>query len=284
VSLYKYFKPDRLDVLTSGRIRYSQPAAFNDPFEGRPYYKGFADVSSLEKRYPQRFDRLVIEHYQSLSPELRNSIPQEDFIQMLEHLRPETYEIFRHVSKSFVPKINAMMHKSFTDGIGVLSLTEVRDNLLMWSHYAESHTGFVVEFDEKHKCFGPKSDNPDEWWRLHKVRYEDERPHTTVIELDFTAILLTKGRAWEYEKEWRVFRPLNKAVAVVEAKPFNIHLFDYPPACIRGVIMGARMPLEERRLFWKAIRQNPAFSHVRLYQANIDERRYSLKIWKIGSS
>ena len=34
--LYKYLTPARLDVLEGRRIRFTQPAAFNDPFEFRP--------------------------------------------------------------------------------------------------------------------------------------------------------------------------------------------------------------------------------------------------------
>jgi hypothetical protein len=30
--------------------------------------------------------------------------------------------------------------------MGVLSLSEINDNILMWSHYSESHTGFCIEF------------------------------------------------------------------------------------------------------------------------------------------
>ena len=32
--LYKYLYPDRNDVLRDRRIRYSQPSALNDPYEG----------------------------------------------------------------------------------------------------------------------------------------------------------------------------------------------------------------------------------------------------------
>src|SRR5215467_14012687 len=34
--LYKFLTPERLDVLEKGLIRFTQPAALNDPFESRP--------------------------------------------------------------------------------------------------------------------------------------------------------------------------------------------------------------------------------------------------------
>ena len=36
VGVHKYFHEDRVDVIESGMIRFSQPAVFNDPFELRP--------------------------------------------------------------------------------------------------------------------------------------------------------------------------------------------------------------------------------------------------------
>ncbi|EPJ44297.1 MAG: hypothetical protein OFPII_35920 [Osedax symbiont Rs1] len=48
-------------------------------------------------------------------------------------------------------------HQDF-DMYGILSMTERIDNLLMWSHYADSHTGFVIGFDPSHDFFdGTKS-------------------------------------------------------------------------------------------------------------------------------
>ena len=35
-TLYKYFGPDRINVLQNCLLRYSPLGAFNDPFEGQP--------------------------------------------------------------------------------------------------------------------------------------------------------------------------------------------------------------------------------------------------------
>ena len=34
--VYKYVAPERLDILEKGLIRFTQPAALNDPFESTP--------------------------------------------------------------------------------------------------------------------------------------------------------------------------------------------------------------------------------------------------------
>jgi hypothetical protein len=42
--LYKYVKPERLQDLIDGRIRFTQPSAQNDPFEFQPFYEAVASA------------------------------------------------------------------------------------------------------------------------------------------------------------------------------------------------------------------------------------------------
>ena len=39
------------------------------------------------------------------------------------------------------------------DKLGILCLSERRDDILMWSHYASSHCGVCLEFDTKRMPF-----------------------------------------------------------------------------------------------------------------------------------
>jgi hypothetical protein len=82
---------------------------------------------------------------------------------------------------------------------GVLCLTEVPDDLLMWGHYAHSHQGV---------CLGFKT-NSQPLMLAQRVHYGEERPIWRRFARDFkTAIveaLSTKALAWEYEREWRIF-------------------------------------------------------------------------------
>jgi hypothetical protein len=38
------------------------------------------------------------------------------------------------------------------DGAGILCFCRVRDDILMWSHYADKHTGLCFEFDGSDNC------------------------------------------------------------------------------------------------------------------------------------
>jgi Protein of unknown function (DUF2971) len=175
-----------------------------------------------------------------------------------------------------------MMHKTFAEQLGVFSLSEVKDNQLMWSHYARSHQGFVIEFDRTDRYFTGRNVSSDDLWRPQKVVYAERRPHTTVIDLDMQAILLTKHVSWNYEREWKDFRPLNQASRVIDAKPFPIHLFEIPPRCICSVIFGAKMEIDLKREFMCAIRTDKAFNHVGIHEVVLDDLDYGMSFRQVG--
>ena len=68
--LYKYLGPNRTDVLRDGRIRYTQPSLFNDPFESRPHVVGVPPAELME-----RVSRVEAE---------RLGVPEEDRVAILE--------------------------------------------------------------------------------------------------------------------------------------------------------------------------------------------------------
>lgn len=90
------------------------------------------------------------------------------------------------------------------------SLSETYDNILLWSHYALSHTGFVlaIEIDEKDShvqkvCYQNNLPAFDMSWYF-KVKNEDTTNSDEISYLlkDFAI----KSEHWSYENEWRVAR------------------------------------------------------------------------------
>uniref|UniRef100_UPI0020CD2CC1 DUF2971 domain-containing protein n=1 Tax=Vibrio cholerae TaxID=666 RepID=UPI0020CD2CC1 len=47
---------------------------------------------------------------------------------------------------------------------GILCLSAKEDSLLMWSHYGNSHKGYVIEFDTSHKFFKRYPDTSIHLW------------------------------------------------------------------------------------------------------------------------
>lgn len=83
----------------------------------------------------------------------------------------------------------------------IASLTESKKSLLMWSHYANNHTGICIEynFEEMESCQG---DN----FRLLPVIYK-ESMIDYIPEQNLNWLYRTyacKAKEWAYELEWRI--------------------------------------------------------------------------------
>lgn len=83
---------------------------------------------------------------------------------------------------------------------GVSCFSEVNNELLMWSHYADKYKGFCLEFDTNHEPFS----------KVRKVNYTDQMPTLSITEAlinnDYDQVLelyCTKSGSWAYDKEWR---------------------------------------------------------------------------------
>ena len=76
--------------------------------------------------------------------------------------------------------------------IGVLCLCEERDSLLMWAHYARSHTGFVVEYRTDNPFFQAKRGDDDEFFHLRQVIYKPDRPSKMLADLGSDDVFVTK--------------------------------------------------------------------------------------------
>ncbi|ENH6782026.1 DUF2971 domain-containing protein [Vibrio parahaemolyticus] len=127
-----------------------------------------------------------------------------------------------------IQEINYNYNKTAKQKYLICSLSEVNDSILMWSHYADNHAGFVMEYD-----FTEAIDIKE---KLHKVIYDNNIYQATDLlesylvfgiskpEL-FLPPALYKSKAWEYEKEWRIVEisngdntsPYNKKVPKVKS-------------------------------------------------------------------
>ncbi|QJR30030.1 DUF2971 domain-containing protein [Limnobacter profundi] len=161
--------------------------------------------------------------------------------------------------------------------LGAFCLSEVPDSLLMWAHYASSHTGFVVEFDSMHPWFHEQKSEVDDLRRIRRVYYRDSRPSAPLSEMSVIELFLVKSSHWAYEREWRIVRPLMDAAETVAAAPYPVALFNVPPSAVTGVITGARMASEHEEGLRQAIFANPGLRDVRIRRAVADASHFLLR-------
>lgn len=277
-SMFKYFGPERLDVLKGCMVRYSPLGAFNDPFEGRPEILSVTSPQQAKEKFQAVIPAAIKEALDSAPPELKALIP----LPMLENLMREQIaakETEMLVAlQSFTPKISQLMSSTLDKSLGAFCLSEVPDSLLMWSHYGASHAGFVLEFDTRHTHFHEQKGPEDEFRHLRRVEYRETRPSASLTDFDGVDFFLVKSGHWAYEREWRIFRALREANLVIPAEPYSFHLFSFPPDALKSVILGAKTTSDTVAAVKDVLLANNKFKHVRLRHARADDAHFLLRI------
>jgi hypothetical protein len=197
--LYKYVPSERIDILTNGFLRFTQPSAFNDPFETFPCFTaGLPDdfISDfLADHQPDEAEqeallRASFEAEISKYPGLKipfEAVKDLPFVKAgLKQAQPMTAHLFKQFmsgSGDLFPRFTIktaleVINKQF----GVLCLTKDPCNLLMWAHYSASHSGFLLEFDEQHSFFNRRAKAAEFGRYLKKVTYTKVRPQTVLFD------------------------------------------------------------------------------------------------------
>lgn len=179
--------------------------------------------------------------------------------------------------ESATKQFSAVLSEKSNEAIGVLSLTQKPDNLLMWSHYADSHKGFCIGFNSEHSFFNRKRSEKDEFYYLRKVEYLEERPTKLMVDMDGTDIFLLKSDVWKYEKEWRMCAVLSDADEVKNSILPAVHLFRFPPDAIDEVIIGANADVNLVDEIVKLLKMNLQFKHVKIKRAVVSDTKYVLE-------
>lgn len=224
--LKSYFKYTNINtakaILTYQSFRYSSPLSFNDPFDIQ--YKLFTefDIDDFSSIVMSR-----IKDYINGRREIPFS-PSEDGNAILhlkqaieltgiseKNIEPHLRPLIENVTNKFKTSLD-YHNDAWFKGMQksrVFCVTEDKDNLLMWAHYAQDHSGVVFELD--------RTEQPDCLLsNIKKVKYQDkpiryfsleELVNWTLflIEPDYSKIMYSnhawhKSLHWEYEQEWRV--------------------------------------------------------------------------------
>jgi len=254
----------------------------------RPYYKALADEHDVKQVLAEQSMEDILNDelklaYAGVSDDVRRLVPVEFLSVFASAIAPLAVEAMPDLLNAFTAGLRKPLTEGFNEHIGVLSLTEKADNLLMWAHYAQQHTGFVIEFDADDLFFHQRRSDSDEFGYLRKVNYSENRPNVVLTKVSSADIFLTKSKDWEYEQEWRILRPLKDASETKIIDGESIHLFQVPSTCVTGVILGARMSDEKRKDIASTIANSSDLSHVSISEAVLDERKFKLNVLECKS-
>ena len=238
------------EIIRGNELYFSCPLDFNDPFDCRP--KILLDGSDEDfKKY-----------FREALPRIYPAIPPEE-------IEPQVSKMIASGRHRELNELLPTWTENLLKKIGVCCFSEVCDDILMWSHYSGGHTGYCLEFLATNSTpfFG----------EAQKVEYSDEYPIIDYLSVPPKELkreltvksLLTKSAHWSYEKEWRIFYPDG-------AK--QDHLF--PTEYLTGIILGARMPEEDKQCLIELNRRrkNPC----PVMQAELKERKFGLNVVPIA--
>lgn len=259
--VYKYISLKwGVKALDDSQIRFTPPSALNDPFDVAP--------STAEYR---------------ISRKIREAAINAKALESLGVASPS--DLADAMAESHVEDDWVYEYREFIDTNNVfLSLSHKRDNLLMWSHYADSHRGFVIGFDSESPFF-KKCDG--KMFGLKDVIYSQMRPkiphkgldslNEKDLEVALADILFTKSTDWAYERETRLLaHPEIADITVTKPGTFDICLYKFPKECVREIIVGCRMSETNRKRVLRAAKKYP---DSKLLQAELHNLKFKMSVF-----
>jgi hypothetical protein len=230
--LYKYcaYNANSIAILINKRIWVAKPESLNDPFDCNIKFTPPEINSDAFSKYLKRTGRSTGN-------------------------RQNDYETFLEGLQKYIEKDN--------NKFGVFSMSQINDNILMWSHYTNQHKGFCIGFVRK------KDNLLGDIKKTQPVEYDCNYPEVGPLDENgnydhsiFTKMLFTKAKNWEYEKEWRLVYDEGD-----KEEPL--------PADISSVIFGLRMPEERKATIRNILTGQP---NIRFQRAKEVECQFRLEI------
>jgi len=247
-----------LEIITKNRVWFDNPSNFNDPFDcaPAPSQRTPEEIESVLQRVINNTNNISITDAQRLEVKNKYESDPEEAIKIIDYLssRPE------YVT-------------AFMSGYIVYCLAKNPLIRLMWSHYANNHAGFAVEFDVTKNLNKDPRLRTDEEFETElgplPVIYQRERPTMHDKSNGNQAeVLLIKDCVWGYEEEFRV---------VKQGQP---SLVEFDPDYLKSVILGAKVTPDT-----KAIIQDAVFdfnrehqTDMKIYYAELSKTKYELVI------
>jgi hypothetical protein len=236
--LYKYQRLTAYSLasLLNDTVWLSNPTAFNDPFD--------CAITLSKDKLRESLDHAITEIAK------RNDISKDQIANhdKVTNQDEQAYEWLRSSLKNTMQKI------------GVLCLSATPNEILMWSHYAENHKGFCVEYDFSETSHLRKI--------TQAVRYSETIPALSLANLikdaetNFLDIcIFTKAKQWGYEQEWR-------AIMNEGGRSFQ------SPSKTTSIIFGARMPPEEKSMLYHALKHK---KDIEFKEAQLLEDRFAIQ-------
>lgn len=221
------------DCLLKNELYFTSPQEINDPFDFKIPYD----------YYLLKTDAEIYEYIDfsisNFPPELIEDVLKE--YPTMDDFREAHFKLFKtdpqYIQKYFEERDFERNDTHF----GVLSFSEVWNNVQMWSYYAEDHKGFCLGFDRA--AFAELSHK--ELGLMMKVNYEGF-PHIHPLEKDVDKLSKQKSHykapEWEREEEVRI-----STVSWPQPYTKDTRKFYFQDDFLKEIILGLRISESDKK-------------------------------------
>lgn len=240
-SLYKYDSISEgacsLKNLENNVFWLSKPSRYNDPYDS-----GFSlDVDSM---------------ISNIKDELEAEIEGAK-----EYIATHNKIIDIHIQDEILKHINSKKEDTL-----VCCFSETNLSILMWSHYANQHQGYCVEYNFKELgCLDRLIE------RLYPVIYSNDLFNITKYKIRewmladvYDLVAIIKAKDWHYEKEWRIIENFGNEIAG-NGKEIKAPI-------PKAIYLGAKMSKENK----EAIKRIVVPKGIPLFQAKMKYNKFEL--------
>lgn len=253
--LYKYlpFNQYSLQLIINHEFWLSSPDLLNDPFEG-----DFI-ISNYKELHNERTIELLLNKYDK-NDFLDNLSYQKNYHEMIDN------------EEFFLNQLREYTSKSLKMEFGTTSFSNNCNSLKMWSHYADSHKGFILIFDRNK--IAVKNQPPHA--QLIEVKYDSlarvnlSIDNEKIIILNDEEILQNKLPEWSVEEEIRIIRKFT-------FNPEYQRLLEFPIDSLLGVIYGEQMPHEHTRTIDSLLKRDGKYLKTYITKKNSERNQLIFK-------
>lgn len=308
---YRACNDYHFEAFYSNTIFACSPIDYNDPYDALIRFDKNSLISQIKygatlgglldfRKRVLNNESLPPEIFEILDTNMVNTFVKE-FKRLSEKQLTQNYNrIIKNKIPDFVNNIELFLNQvtsSIQKSSSVACFSEDIESVLMWSHYADSHKGFALEYDNRNikmectKCEKRLNNECNQWTlgTIYPVIYTKERfdateyasyylksilthqfkqPDAVIPDISvFIKAFLHKSLDWKYEKEWRMIfnvcgcSDYSKRISIITPSPIAIYY-------------GSKISKENRRI----LSEKAKIKGLREYEMFIDDNSLEYKL------
>ena len=281
---YRRCSEQSIEAFRENKLYFNTASNFNDPYDCLVY----CDIKAIEREIetvgnddnirfltelvnnPDMVKSAPIQILPEFISKIKESVSGDDLPNRLSSYDEQYWVKIKNVLKNAANEVNQSALLYYQTQMPLVCLSEKHNNILMWSHYADNHKGFVVEYDSKslirncNNCPKKKDFRTCKDWcstTLLPIMYTNQRYDATGYITDSTIanifnsnglqgfwrhrdcfaqykINIYKHPCWNYEKEWRLqLYNLNGKKEMNNVKPVAIYLGCRIAQCYEDILV-----------------------------------------------